>query len=58
MLRTLRSKEPRDSMAESKTAIARRGFGATMRRDAWWIELIPVVLVLGAFSVYATWRTF
>ena len=29
-----------------------------MRRDAWWIELIPVVLVLGAFSVYATWRTF
>ncbi len=29
-----------------------------MRRDAWWIELVPVVLVLGAFSVYATWRAF
>jgi len=27
-----------------------------MRRDAWWLELLPVVIVLGAFSVYATWR--
>ncbi len=45
-------------MAESRTATARSGFGVTMRRDAWWVELIPVVLVLGAFSVYATWRTF
>ncbi len=27
-----------------------------MRRDAWWLELLPVVAVLGAFSVYATWR--
>jgi len=43
-------------MAESR--IATSGFGTTMRRDAWWVELIPVVLVLGAFSVYATWRTF
>ena len=45
-------------MAESRTATARSGFGVTMRRDAWWVELIPVVVVLGAFSVYATWRTF
>ena len=29
-----------------------------MRRDAWWVELVPVLLVLGAFSVYATWRAF
>jgi len=29
-----------------------------MRRDAWWAELIPVIVVLGAFSVYATWRAF
>src|SRR5258706_3244465 len=43
-------------MAEPR--IATSGFGATARRDAWWVELIPVVLVLGAFSVYATWRTF
>src|SRR5688500_20356430 len=45
-------------MAESKTAIARKGFGATMRRDAWWIELVPPILILGAFTVYATWLTF
>lgn len=45
-------------MAQSKTAIAGTGFGATMRRDAWWIELLPPILILGAFTVYATWRTF
>jgi len=45
-------------MAESRSAIAQNGFGATMRRDSWWLELIPVVLVLGAFTVYAAWRTF
>ncbi len=27
-----------------------------MRRDAWWLELLPVVVILGAFSIYATWR--
>jgi len=27
-------------MAESSTATARSGFGATMRRDAWWVGLI------------------
>jgi len=45
-------------MAESGTSIGFKGFGATVRRDAWWLELIPVVLVLGGFSVYATWRAF
>jgi hypothetical protein len=45
-------------MAQSASTSARSSFGATMRRDAWWVELIPVVLVLGAFTVYATWRTF
>src|SRR5207247_10794107 len=45
-------------MAESRTATVRSGFGVTMRRDAWWVELIPVVVILGAFTVYATWRTF
>jgi hypothetical protein len=43
-------------MAESRTGIGRSGFGVTTRRDAWWLELIPVIVVLGAFSVYATWR--
>ncbi len=35
-----------------------KGFGTTMRRDAWWLELIPVVIVLGGFSIYATVRAF
>ncbi|HSE94286.1 MAG TPA: succinate dehydrogenase, partial [Methylomirabilota bacterium] len=29
--------------------------GATGRRDAWWVEPLLVVLVLGSFGVYATW---
>ena len=29
-----------------------------MRRDAWWLELVPVVLVLGLFGIYATLRAF
>ncbi|HEV8371546.1 MAG TPA: hypothetical protein VGQ39_26645 [Pyrinomonadaceae bacterium] len=45
-------------MAEAGNALQRSRFGATMRRDAWWLELLPVVLVLGGFSVYATWRAF
>ena len=42
-------------MTQSRTAI---GFGITMRRDAWWLELVPVVIVLGGFGIYATWRAF
>lgn len=45
-------------MAEPGTAVQRGRFGASMRRDAWWVELVPVVVVLGAFSIYATWRAF
>jgi hypothetical protein len=30
----------------------------TQRRDAWWLEIMPVVLVMGGFSVYATVRAF
>jgi len=43
-------------MAESRTTVERRGFGSTLRRDAWWLELVPVVTVLGLFGVYATVR--
>jgi hypothetical protein len=42
-------------MAQSRTTI---GFGRTTRRDAWWLELIPVVIVLGGFGIYATVRAF
>jgi hypothetical protein len=33
-------------------------FGSTLRRDAWWLEILPVIIVLGGFGVYATWRAF
>ncbi len=35
---------------------ARSRFGATLRRDAWWLEILPVVVVLGLFSLYAAAR--
>jgi hypothetical protein len=34
------------------------GFGRTLRRDAWWVEAIPVIIVLGGFGIYATLRAF
>jgi hypothetical protein len=34
---------------------ARRGFGATSRRDLWWTKPLGVLLVLGGFVVYSTW---
>jgi hypothetical protein len=37
---------------------ARRGFGATLRRDAWWAELLPIIILLGLFGIYATARAF
>ena len=45
-------------MAESRTAARRSSFGTTTRRDAWWLELIPVVIILGGFGIYATLRAF
>ena len=36
----------------------RGSFGATQRRDAWWVEILPVVAVLGLFGIYATLRAF
>lgn len=45
-------------MAQARTAARRSGFGTTTRRDAWWLELIPVILLLGGFGIYATWRAF
>jgi hypothetical protein len=41
------------------TATARdleeRTLGATLRRDAWWVEPALTALVLGGFGIYATW---
>jgi hypothetical protein len=38
--------------------IARRRFGETARRDAWWIQPLVVFLGLSTFLVYSTWAAF
>jgi hypothetical protein len=45
-------------MAETQSAGSPGHFGGTLRRDAWWIEILPVVVVLGGFGLYATLRAF
>jgi hypothetical protein len=45
-------------MSEARSVPARGRFGATLRRDAWWIEILPVVALLGLFAIYATARAF
>jgi hypothetical protein len=42
-------------MASEVVQITRRGFGQTMRRDAWWVEPLVVFIILTSFLVYATW---
>ena len=34
------------------------GFGATMRKDNWWIAPIGIALLLLSFVVYSTWAAF
>ena len=36
-------------------SLKRRAFGETMRRDAWWLQPLAVLLGLGGFVVYSTW---
>ena len=38
--------------------ILHRGFGETLRRDAWWLQPLVTFVVLGGFVVYATWAAF
>jgi hypothetical protein len=45
-------------MAEGSVPVTGGGFGATQRRDAWWTEILPGALLLGAFGIYATLRAF
>ena len=35
-----------------------RGFGETMRRDAWWVQPLVVFVILSSFLAYATWAAF
>lgn len=43
-------------MAGSPTVMPEPGLGKTLRRDSWWIELLPVWILLGGFGIYATLR--
>jgi hypothetical protein len=42
-------------MAHAPLPLYRRGFGETMRRDAWWVAPLVTFIVLGSFVGYATW---
>ena len=45
-------------MAGTPTHLPESRLGSTLRRDAWWTELLPVIIVLGGFGLYATLRAF
>jgi hypothetical protein len=49
---------PRPGSAPGDGAGAPRRFGATSRRDAWWVQPLLVVLGLGGFGAYSTWAAF
>jgi hypothetical protein len=42
-------------MTTSVRDVREQGLGATLRRDAWWIQPVLTALVLGSFGIYATW---
>ena len=42
-------------MAQASTAVVQEGFGATQRRDLWWLGPLATFLGLLAFLVYGTW---
>jgi hypothetical protein len=45
-------------MQRSLPVMDQRGFGETLRRDAWWLPNIFIVVVLSTFLIYATWAAF
>src|SRR5271155_4273402 len=45
-------------MLAASTTGGEHHLGGTMRRDAWWLELVPPIVLLSAFGVYATLRAF
>ncbi len=45
-------------MALSEIALKPNRFGATRRRDAWWIQPLAVFCGLFAFIIYSTWAAF
>lgn len=45
-------------MAHAQLPVVHRGFGKTMRRDAWWVQPAITFVVFTSFVVYATWAAF
>jgi hypothetical protein len=45
-------------MAGDSVTVSQGHFVGTLRRDAWWTEILPAALLLGVFGAYATWRAF
>src|SRR6267154_142866 len=45
-------------MASSPVPSRTTSLGQTQRRDAWWLELLPVAVLFGGFGLYATLRAF
>src|SRR5258707_2262126 len=45
-------------MSTGLTTSGEGRLGSTMRRDAWWLELLPAIILLGGFGLYATARAF
>jgi len=43
-------------MASSPAPTRTTQLGETQRRDAWWLELLPVIILFGGFGIYATLR--
>jgi hypothetical protein len=45
-------------MQRSLPVMEQRRFGETLRRDAWWVPNVIVVVILSSFVAYATWAAF
>ena len=45
-------------MSNAVVPLQRRGFGETLRRDAWWVYPLVVLIILGGFVAYATWAAY
>jgi hypothetical protein len=45
-------------MAQATSALPRRSFGETSRRDAWWLQPAVVFAGLLTFVIYSTWAAF
>src|SRR5262245_14273011 len=46
------------AQAQSIEPATAGGFGATERRDTWWIGPLATAIGLGGFVIYATFRAF